>query len=108
MGTHAGGFEDALGLAQVLEDLVYVLEEVVVEGDLVYVLQGLVMVEGQVCVVEDLCQEGFVGLEVPGFVPGLLLPLVALMEDFALGFFSLEGFSMKGLLSLLGQLLWFL
>ena len=40
-------------------------------GDLVYVLESLVVVEGQVCAVEGLCQEGFVGWEELGFVPGL-------------------------------------
>ena len=56
-----------------------------------------------VCVVEGLCLEGFVYcLEALGFASDLwvLLPLVALMEDFAL-----EGFSVRGLFPLLGQLL---
>ena len=41
------------------------------EGNLVYVLESLARVVGQVCAVGDLCQEGFVGWEELGFVPGL-------------------------------------
>ena len=44
-----------------LEDFVYVLEGLEGVGDLVSILDVLVMVEGQVFVLEDLCQEDFVG-----------------------------------------------
>ena len=58
--------------------------------------------EDQVCVVEDLYQEGFVDCEDLVVLPGLqvLLPLVVLMEDFAL-----VGFSEKYLFLLCSQLL---
>ena len=77
-----------LGQAHVLEGLAAVL-------GLVHELEGFVAVLGLVYVLEEQGQEGLVGLEELGLVPGLeVLLLLALVEA-------------KGL-AVEGQLLWFL